>query len=138
MKKQSRWNKNWMEKQKRKNLCVSCNNKKLKHSNLCKKHWFVSKATGNLGDIKMATEIEELFNAQNARCYLTGEKLILGKNASLDHFIPQSKAPELKCEIRNLGWCTKKINKLKNNFSIEELIKICKNVVDFYEKTPEN
>ena len=134
MNRQNKYNKKWMDKQKSNGLCIFCKNKSLDHSNLCERHWFLSIANMTLGNRGMANDIRELFYAQDCKCYLTGEELILGKNASLDHFIPRSKNMNLVGDIRNLGWCTKDINRLKNNFEINEFINMCKRVVEFNEK----
>lgn len=138
MSKQNLYNKRWIEKQKRLGLCIFCKEKKLKYSFLCKKHFFIQIATSTLKNRKMAHQIEELFYAQKEKCYLTGKKLILGRNTSLDHIVPQSKTPKLKDEISNLRWCTKEVNKLKNNFDYDGLIKLCKNVVKYNNKLVES
>lgn len=133
MSKQNAYNRAWMNKQKELGLCIFCKNKKLQYSNLCKKHFFINIATATLKNKNLAAGIEELFYAQEEKCYLTGEQLILGKNASLDHIIPQSKDKSLIENLHNLRWCTKDVNRLKNSFDYDTLIKVCRNIVSYID-----
>ena len=67
---------------------------------------------------------------QNNRCAYTGEKIILGVNASIDHIIPKSSInyPGDDC-LENLCWTTKKVNMIKNDMTKEELISFCEAVL---------
>lgn len=133
MKNQTQWNKNWMNKQKFKGLCIFCNIESLEYSNLCEKHFFLSLASSTLGDRTKAEDLKHLFHLQDKKCYLTGEKLILGLNASIDHIISQSKRPDLKNNMKNVKWCSKKVNEIKRDLSYKEFIELCKKIISHSE-----
>lgn len=132
--KRTLYNKKWSEKQTQKGLCIWCKNKKLKHSNLCEKHYFIVIAQSTLGDRRMAEQIRELYFLQDGKCYITGEKLILGENAGLGHLLPQKKRPDLKNDINNVRWVDKKINEMKRDLTTTEFIDICKKIAKIHNK----
>jgi hypothetical protein len=81
-------------------------------------------------------EIWDLFLKQDRKCALTGQpiKMVrLGKdkcgNASLDR-IDSSKG----YTIDNVQWVDKKINMLKNNYSVDKFIAMCKAIVEYEQK----
>jgi CRISPR/Cas system Type II protein with McrA/HNH and RuvC-like nuclease domain len=82
----------------------------------------------------MSEQIKELYYLQDGKCYITGEKLILGKNAGLDHLLPQNKRPDLKNDINNVRWVDKKINEMKRDLTTTEFIDICKKIAKIHNK----
>lgn len=66
----------------------------------------------------------ELFNSQGGLCALTGEPLSLRSTASVDR-IDNTKG----YEIGNVWWTTKIANRLKNNYSMEELLHLCRKIL---------
>ena len=62
-----------------------------------------------------------MWKAQNGTCALTGEKLIPGKNASLDHIVPRCRGGG---NDNNLQWVTKEANYFKRARTNEELIRM--------------
>lgn len=81
-------------------------------------------ARDNLGSSKFAMDIKAILDHQEYRCPYTGDLLILGDNASLDHKLPQSRYPELKSDLNNVQWVTKGINIMKWNHTHEEFIEM--------------
>lgn len=65
---------------------------------------------------------------------MTGEKLIPGFNASLDHIIPVSKGGS--SNKANLRWVTSTINHMKWDLTDEEFVNMCRVVVDLSERKP--
>lgn len=134
MSKQNDWNKVWMNRQREKGLCIFCKENKFGESALCEKHFFISVATTSLKDRTQWERLREVFYAQDERCYLSGRKLIAGKNASIDHIFSVRKNPEMRNKLENLRWCDKQVNHAKNDMSCEDFVALCKDIVAFLNK----
>lgn len=65
-----------------------------------------------------------LFNSQRGLCALTGEPIYLDSTASIDR-IDNTKG----YEVGNVWWTTKTSNRLKNNYSMEELLHLCRKIL---------
>lgn len=67
---------------------------------------------------------------EHPKCYLTGKEIDLSKPRSyhFDHIIPSSKGGDNT--IDNLGICTKEANMAKSDLTYDELIELCKNILD--------
>lgn len=91
----------------------------------CSKHYFENRCQKSLGkrDINLALVIKDKIKQQNYKCVYTGEKLILGVNAHLDHIMPRSRFPELANDVNNLEWVTDEINNLKGQLTKEEFLR---------------
>jgi 5-methylcytosine-specific restriction endonuclease McrA len=66
--------------------------------------------------------LKALWNEQGGACALTGEPLIPGQNASLDHIIPRCRGGT--SDRNNLQWTTKEINFFKRTRTDDELIRL--------------
>ena len=71
----------------------------------------------------MSDVIKDLLDQQGHLCVYTGEPLIPGVNASLDHKTPTSRGGDNS--IGNLQWVTKRINSFKNYLTHEEFVNLC-------------
>lgn len=79
--------------------------------------------------LKMDIDKEYIFNLfknQDGKCSLSGEKIILGVNASLDRL-----DSSLGYIQGNLHWVHKDVNLIKGMFSVNRFIEVCKNVEEF-------
>lgn len=67
------------------------------------------------------------------KCYLTGIELdyFNGESYHLDHVIPASKGGSN--ELDNMQIASKYANIAKNNLSVDELIDLCKNIINYQE-----
>jgi CRISPR/Cas system Type II protein with McrA/HNH and RuvC-like nuclease domain len=74
-----------------------------------------------------ASEIYELIKRQNFECAITGEKLDVN-DATIDHIVPVSIGGGN--EISNLQVVTKAANRVKGNLTMEQLVDLCKRIVD--------
>lgn len=106
--------------------CIQCGVPCDAHGQYCSKHIFQAAARRWLGDSKLWNELKDLFESQNGFCALTGEKLIIGDNASVDHKTPRSKGGEDR--IENLQWVTMLVNRAKSDLNNEEFVEMCRSV----------
>lgn len=113
-------------------LCEFCKNKRLEHSNNhCEKHYLQNLSKQHLGTTKYWRELKDLLISQSYKCKYSGEELILGLNASIDHIKPLSKYPDEYRELENLQWVIKEINVMKKNFTEEEFLNIISKIYNY-------
>ena len=93
-------------------LCIACYLKRMSYS-VC-------------GSQKLWEKLLKLFNEQNQLCVYTGEKLIIGVNASIDHINPRVKGGSNK--IENLQWVDFRINLMKRDLVEPEFLKLIKKI----------
>ena len=120
------WAKKRNDKRRALGICRSCGGPLLKHStNFCELHYVVSKlkwGLGRAGRIYEAEYILKKLQAQSYRCPYTGEKLILGLNAQLDHIKPRSRFPKLLGDLDNLEWISAVANQAKGQMTKKEFL----------------
>lgn len=83
-------------------------------------------ATGKKGRSPIEINIDKnyivrLFRKQEGRCYISGLKIVLGVNASLDRI--DSSLGYIK---GNVGWVNKDVNMMKGMFSLDRFLEVCK------------
>ncbi len=81
------------------------------------------------GSVGIWEALRDIFLAQDCRCAYTGELLIPGDNASLDHKQPVSRGGDDTPE--NLQWVTKTVNDCKRNLTHDEFIQFCRRVTQW-------
>lgn len=116
------YQKEYNQKNKDKGLCTKCSKHQIMENNqtLCVTCWFKyrsCKATGTIGNWQY---LADLAVRQGGLCAITGEVLIPGVNASVDHILPRSTHPELIAEPSNLQWVTFSANATKGNNILDE------------------
>lgn len=116
------------------NRSMSCKEQAISTHTMCEYHIFEEYAHRHLKNDSRWKELSDLFYSQNQLCYLSGKKLVLGVNASLDHIVPTSKGGSFD-DIKNLAWMDSDINYAKNNLSNEELIVMCNIVAKKHPRT---
>jgi 5-methylcytosine-specific restriction endonuclease McrA len=90
---------------------------------LCAPCWFQRVAQHTLGTRTRWRELQELWEAQSARCRYTGAPLYMGENASLDHRCPRSRGGTH--HRSNLQWVTKTVNACKASLTDAEFQALC-------------
>ena len=109
-----------------------CNNNsfytagKTKHK-LCLKDYLIDKSKHHFKTTTQWKMLLDVFNKQKGICPYTGEKLEIGRNASLDHKISKfnggASGPE------NLQWVDWRVNVMKWKMSEEEFLEVCQKVL---------
>jgi len=110
-----------------KGLCKFCIQPRiLGHKQLCEKHYVTNAVQWAIGrcDNQVTKIFLERFYA-NPICPYTGQTLILGINAHLDHIESRKNRPDLAKELTNLEWVSEQANLAKNGMSNNEFIQFC-------------
>ncbi len=108
-------------------LCYKCKAINETKSIMCAKCFFKNLAKVYLNSKSRWEELKNLFEAQGSKCMYSGELLVLGGNASIDHIVPVSKGGE-EYAISNLCWATNYVNKAKSDMSVSEFLLMCYNI----------
>jgi 5-methylcytosine-specific restriction endonuclease McrA len=98
--------------------CERCHNLAVNATKLCEICTLKRTSYELFGTELRWKDLAKLLESQNFTCPDTGIKLFLGKNASVDHIIPQSH--EGGNNIENLRWVHIWVNKMKYTDSQEE------------------
>lgn len=103
--------------------CYICGSEKLPHSPLCEKHFLVGMSKKAFGRKRDWELLKKQFEKQNGLCFFTGQKLILGLNASVD----------FKSE-REPVWCLTRIAQMKKGIGAREFVLECQFIADNFFK----
>lgn len=86
------------------------------------------KRTAQSAGYKISTgvwrKLRDKLEAQNSICPLSGRKLAVGLNASLDHILPRSRGGSN--DIDNLRWVDYQVNVCKRNLLDDEWAALCR------------
>jgi len=128
--KSSTRSKNLRKKRHAAGLCAGCGKRLLLIRNrVCEPCWFKEVALRWTGSQKNGPILMTIFKRQCGRCIYTGENLVLGETASLDHVVPRSRGGS--SEPENLQWVGKRINEMKGNLIHEEFLKIISDIFHY-------
>lgn len=92
----------------------------------CRPCWFKEMAGKFLGSVHLAQLLQLLFEQQNGRCFYSKEKLIEGRNTSIDHQVPLSRGGTN--DMGNLRWVTPTVNQAKGQMTHGEFVRFCATV----------
>lgn len=107
--------------------CVQCGIPKIGVVGLYCEHCMLRTAARRwLGDSKKWPSLLELLKSQNYKCAYTGETLILGDNASVDHKVPRSRGGTNTLE--NVQWVIWRVNRSKTDMTHDEFLSMCKSI----------
>lgn len=97
---------------------------------LCEEHWYqMISVTHKLGGKKAVPMLRRLWDEQRGICALSGETLVKGGNASLDHI--KATARGGTNDESNLQWATLRANRMKSDMSVEEFRETCRRIADY-------
>jgi len=108
-------------------ICIACK-RSATAAAFCFTHWFraIGSAYG-LGNAKGVEILQRLWSKQSGCCSITGEVLVPGTNASLDHIVPRSKGGSNQED--NLQWVLRSVNRVKSDMTNAELYEFCQKVI---------
>lgn len=113
-------------------LCRDCKKPQIAYSNTyCAIHYVIDISSGAIGvrSKDVALRLLEKLEKQDFICPYTGDKLVLGLNAQIDHINPRSRFPELISNLENLEWVSKRANLAKGDMTKEEFIEFCRLII---------
>jgi len=86
----------------------------------------INKDPNNFNDVDIINKLGD-----NPKCYLTGREINLNETSSyhFDHITPASKGGGNSLD--NLGLLCKEVNLMKHNFSVDELLGLCKEILEY-------
>lgn len=121
-------------------MCPQCGkNPLMEHLNpessswkFCETCFFKRFSLQNFGKTSLWEELKHLMESQRYKCSYTGEPLLLGVNASVDHRLPKSKYPELKNDLGNIQWVTTTVNRMKRDLLPEEFLAVVKAIHEYH------
>lgn len=115
-------------KRQRECLCIYCGNPEILESTrddanqFCYECYFKRISVCRLGATKHWKSLLKKFEAQGGCCAYTGEKLVLGENAALDHILPVVRFPDRANDPTNVEWVTRQVNSLKGDKTKDEFL----------------
>lgn len=118
-------------------LCTNCGKNKClpamknRFESFCERCYMKKTSTSCLRSAKYAEVLFTKLKQQKYRCAYTGEKLELGLNDSLDHILPISRFPHLRCDPDNVQWVTRRVNCLKWDSTPEEFLETARLIVSY-------
>lgn len=126
-------------------LCTSCGaepymnysvnrNIKTKHCKIC---YLKNLSVTHLGKANRWNELLDILIKQNYLCPYTGDKLVLGESASVDHVLSRSKYPEKQKDINNLVWVSRTVNRMKHNYTDEEFMNLIEKIYKYRKEMEE-
>lgn len=104
-------------------VCPKCGGERLPDNKRCRSCWFKNVALNNTGTAKDAAMLEEIWLKQGGCCAYTGEPLVPGANASLDHKTPIARGGTNDRE--NLQWVLDVVNRMKTDMTHDEFVHLC-------------
>lgn len=110
-------------------LCCNCSNAvMLNHNRMCEKHWYIEAAqhATRKGTVANGVKLHQKMILQQYTCPYTGEKLVPGINAHLDHIYPRHRFPELEGDMDNLEWVSDTANLAKRVMTKDEFVNFCR------------
>jgi len=117
--------------QNEKGLCQHCKEPKLSNSVYCEKHYLKYISKRLFGTVSKYKLLKNKLEKQDYKCAYTGDKLILGLNASADHIKPLSTHTHLYDDVNNIQWTTIDVNIMKLNHSEEDFFQLVKKIYEF-------
>lgn len=110
---------------------AQCNAPPVAGLTVCENHWFATLGKGKnrsgLGNSDAVTMLRKIWDAQGGTCALTGRKLVIGQNASLDHIVPVTRGGT--SDASNLRFVVRSVNVLKLDLLDDELLELCADVL---------
>jgi 5-methylcytosine-specific restriction endonuclease McrA len=94
---------------------------------VCWRCWLRERAYAATGSSNDWKALDDLWQKQGGRCAYTGDMLVPGANASIDHILPKARGGALG--IGNLQWVTLTVNRAKRELTNDEFFALCRRVI---------
>jgi hypothetical protein len=111
--------------------CIACGIREAWAGERCLRCWFMRLAAEHKA---IKEDLYELLIEQDFKCALTGEDLLPGVSASLDHVVPVSRGGT--SSRSNLRFTTIRSNWIKDDMTTFEFVALCQKVVDYAKSRP--
>ena len=98
---------------------------------LCEECYLRKTSKQRLGSMRYWQQIRQKLYDQYFKCAYTGQILVLGQNASLDHRYPIHSHPHLKNDPNNTEWVLQEINEMKRNRSPEQFLTLIRQILTY-------
>ena len=111
-------------------LCSRCRKKANQPATIgtvCLDHWFANVASNWLSTRSLWKDLKAIWEKQSGRCIFTGDELVPGVNASLDHIVPLSRGGTNSLD--NVQWVLYRVNKMKGDMLESEFLDMCRKVL---------
>lgn len=96
---------------------------------LCLNDWFANVASNHgLPRGSGGKALKQIWESQKGLCAYTGEPLVPGDNASLDHKIPVTQGGMYSLD--NVQWVVYQINRMKNDMTEDDFFRACRRVLE--------
>jgi hypothetical protein len=115
----------WADRYKKKKeagVCQHCSNPATV-GGLCLRDWFKNVASIHFGTRKLGEALQSIWDAQKGLCVYSGEPLVPGQTASLDHKTPITRGGVIAVE--NVQWVSKRVNTMKTDMTDFEFVNLC-------------
>jgi hypothetical protein len=103
----------------------------------CETCYLKKKAKDRLGSCRHAAAIKAVLEAQNWRCALSGELIVLGVNDALDHILPVQRFPNRRKDPGNVQWTTREVNYMKLHRTPGEFLGLLTTIISHCKGHPE-
>jgi hypothetical protein len=110
-------------------LCIDCGKISIKDNRLCEICYLKKTACKRIGDTSKWNELKLIFENQKALCPYSGQKLVIGWNADLDHKVPTANGGSN--DLNNLQWVYSPINIMKWHWSEAEFFDLVSKVYEY-------
>lgn len=103
-------------------VCSRCRGILDTNNTYCKICTVKKSAYDHLGSASRYKELFTILEKQQYLCPYTGEQLIIGENASVEHILPRSRFPGVAQDITNLEWVSITVNEMKGALTRDEFL----------------
>ena len=95
---------------------------------VCETCFFKQITNFELGSSHRWTVLRDKLIQQNYRCAYSGDTLVPGMNAAVDHKLPYCRFPEHRYDPDNVEWVTLEVNELKRDRTPDEFLDLLRRI----------
>ena len=76
--------------------------------------------------------LKDILDQQHGICPYTGQQLVIGENASVDHILPRSRGGSNDPD--NLQWVVTQVNLMKHKLNHEEFLALMQEIMTYIDQ----